>query len=238
VTRERILDAALETLKADGFAGATARGIARTGGFNQALVFYHFGSVDEVLLRAVDRMGERRLATYRERLAEAGDLSALLAVARDVLGEDVQHGAMTILSQLVAAAHGRPDFGRRLAASFDPWIDLVDQAVQRVLADTGLEGVLRSRDVALALTAPSSAWSCWASSTPDRDTPIRSWPASTPPPDSSRASSAFWAPARPAALVPHRRSTRRRAPRLGFHRGSRSLAPPTNAAPAGAGGQL
>jgi len=152
VTRERILDAALETLKADGFAGATARSIARTGGFNQALVFYHFGSVDEVLLRAVDRMGERRLATYRERLAEAGDLPALLAVARDVLGEDVQQGAMTVLSQLVAAAHGRPDFGRRLAASFDPWIDLVDQAVQRMLADTGLEGVLRSRDVAVALT--------------------------------------------------------------------------------------
>ncbi|MEO5678926.1 MAG: TetR/AcrR family transcriptional regulator, partial [Acidimicrobiales bacterium] len=126
--------------------------IARTGGFNQALVFYHFGSVDEALLSAVDRMGERRLATYTERLAGAAGLPEIVAVAREVLGEDVQQGAMTVLSQLVAGAHGRPDFGRRLAASFNPWIDLVDQAVQRVLAGTGVEAVLSSRDVAVALT--------------------------------------------------------------------------------------
>ncbi len=152
VTKARILDAALETLRVEGFSGTTARSIARTGGFNQALVFYHFGSVDEVLLRAVDRMSERRLATYRERLGQADDLPALLAVARDALGEDVQRGAMTVLSQLVAAAHGRPDFGRRLAASFDPWINLVDDAVKQVVAGTGLEGALPSRDVAVALT--------------------------------------------------------------------------------------
>lgn len=152
VTKARILDAALETLRVEGFSGTTARSIARTGGFNQALVFYHFGSVDEVLLRAVDRMSERRLATYRERLGQAADLPALLAVARDALGEDVQRGAMTVLSQLVAAAHGRPEFGRRLAAGFDPWISLVDDAVQQVVAGTGLERALPSRDVAVALT--------------------------------------------------------------------------------------
>ncbi len=152
VTRERILDAALDTLKAEGFLGTTARSIARTGDFNQALVFYHFGSVDEVLLSAVDRMGQRRLDTYRARLAEAVALPEIVAVAREVLGEDVQQGAMTVLAQLVAGAHGQPEFGRRLAASFNPWIDLVDDAVKRVVAGTGLEAVLQSRDVAVALT--------------------------------------------------------------------------------------
>ena len=152
VTRERILDAALETLRAEGFLGTTARSIARTGGFNQALVFYHFGSVDEVLLSAVDRMSQRRLTTYRGRLAEAADLPGIVAVAREVLAEDVQRGAMTVLSQLVAGAHGRVEFSRRLAASFDPWIDLVDEAVQRVVAGTGLDAVLPSRDVAVAMT--------------------------------------------------------------------------------------
>jgi hypothetical protein len=38
-------EAALETLKPTGFAGASARERARTGGFNQALLLYHFGSV-------------------------------------------------------------------------------------------------------------------------------------------------------------------------------------------------
>ena len=152
VTRERILDAALETLRAEGFLGTTARSIARTGGFNQALVFYHFGSVDEVLLSAVDRMSQRRLATYRAKLAEAVDLPQIVAVAREALAEDVQRGAMTVLSQLVAGAHGRAEFSRRLADSFEPWIDLVDEAVRRVLGGTGLTGVLPSREVAVALT--------------------------------------------------------------------------------------
>src|SRR6266581_1571812 len=44
-TKRRILDAALEALRTEGFAGATSRAIARIGGFNQALIFYHFGSL-------------------------------------------------------------------------------------------------------------------------------------------------------------------------------------------------
>ena len=51
----RIVEAAIETLKTEGFAGASARAIARTGGFNQALVFYHFGSVNELLHRGARR---------------------------------------------------------------------------------------------------------------------------------------------------------------------------------------
>jgi AcrR family transcriptional regulator len=159
-TRERILDAAVETLKAEGYLGTTARSIARTGDFNQALVFYHFGSVDEVLLSAVDRMSERRLAIYRQRVAEVtadpgfglADVSALVAVAREALSEDAQAGAMTVLSQMVAGAHGRPELGVRLAASFSPWIDLVEDAVGRVVAGSGFESLIPAREVATALT--------------------------------------------------------------------------------------
>jgi AcrR family transcriptional regulator len=152
VTRERILDAALDTLKAEGYLGTTARSIARTGGLNQALVFYHFGSVDEVLLSAVDRMGERRLAVYRDRVAEAADLPAIVAVARDALGEDAHAGVITVLAQMVAGAHGRPELGRRLAASFSPWIDLVEAAVHRVVDGTPFASALPAREVATALT--------------------------------------------------------------------------------------
>ena len=152
VTRERILDAAIETLKTEGYLGTTARSIARTGDFNQALVFYHFGSVDEVLLSAVDRMGERRLATYRDRVAGASDVAALVAVAREALSEDAHSGAITVLSQMVAGAHGRPELGRRLSASFSPWIDLVEEALYRVVDGTGLESVLPGREIATALT--------------------------------------------------------------------------------------
>jgi AcrR family transcriptional regulator len=151
-TREKILDAALATLTAEGFLGTTARSIARTGGFNQALVFYHFGSVDEVLVASVERMSERRLAVYRERVAQAADLPAIVAVAREVLGEDMAGGAITVLAQMVAGAHGRAHLGTRLARVWDPWIDVVESAVLRVVEGTGFEGVIPAHDLAFALT--------------------------------------------------------------------------------------
>ncbi len=57
-TRDRIIDAALRTVRDEGLVRTSVRQIARTGGFNQALVFYHFGSVEELLLAALERSGE------------------------------------------------------------------------------------------------------------------------------------------------------------------------------------
>jgi len=96
--------------------------------------------------------GERRLAVYRDRVAAAADLPAIVAVAREALGEDAHAGVITVLSQMVAGAHGRPELGRRLAASFSPWIDLVEEAVTRILGGTPFASALPAREVATALT--------------------------------------------------------------------------------------
>ena len=57
-TREKLIDAARSCLLTEGIAGASARAIARHGDLNQALVFYHYGSV-EGLLAATARQGAR-----------------------------------------------------------------------------------------------------------------------------------------------------------------------------------
>ena len=64
-TKATIVEAALETLKTRGFAGTSAREIAKIGNFNQALIFYHFGSVQNVLLAALDLVSARRMSAYR-----------------------------------------------------------------------------------------------------------------------------------------------------------------------------
>src|SRR5205807_2413899 len=79
-TAETIVDATLETLRQRGFAGATSRAIARTGGFNQALVFYHFGSLENLLVAALERTSEERLARYRAAVAEVATLDELIPV--------------------------------------------------------------------------------------------------------------------------------------------------------------
>jgi hypothetical protein len=63
-TEARIAEAALETLKARRFAGASAPEIARTGGFNQALPLYHFGSVHNALLSALELVSNHRVRAH------------------------------------------------------------------------------------------------------------------------------------------------------------------------------
>ncbi|TMK57251.1 MAG: helix-turn-helix transcriptional regulator, partial [Actinobacteria bacterium] len=77
-TAQTIADAALETLREEGFAGATSRAIARRGGFNQALIFYHHGSLERLLVAALRQTSEQRLERYREAVAGASTLDELI----------------------------------------------------------------------------------------------------------------------------------------------------------------
>ncbi len=57
--RERILEACLEVLKSDGYAGVTIAKIAARAGENGALVSYHFGSKQGAVAAAGRELGER-----------------------------------------------------------------------------------------------------------------------------------------------------------------------------------
>ena len=95
-TKLQIVEAALETLKTKGFAGASAREIARTGGFNQALIFYHFGSVRNVLLAALDLVSERRMRATGRRSSDAGQCPSSRPRAHDLCRRPragLRHGA-------------------------------------------------------------------------------------------------------------------------------------------------
>lgn len=55
--RERILDAAIETLKADGYGGLTLAKVASRAGEGKALVTYHFGSKQGLVAAAARDLG-------------------------------------------------------------------------------------------------------------------------------------------------------------------------------------
>jgi AcrR family transcriptional regulator len=151
-TRRKIVEAALETLKAEGIAGTSARAIARTGGFNQALIFYHFGSVNDVLLAGVERLSNDRLARYESKLEGVESLPDLVAVATELHREDSQSGHITVLSQMLAAAASAPEIGPELRRKFDPWVNLVEETVRRVLSGTPMESMVPVEDIAFAIT--------------------------------------------------------------------------------------
>src|SRR5919198_4379118 len=132
-TAQTIVEAALETLKEDGFAGATSRAIARRGGFNQALIFYYFGSLEGLLLAALERASTERLARYRPAVENVRTLDELIPVMADLWEQDRAAGAVRVVSQMVAGAVNRPELAERVVALMEPWVELARETVERVL---------------------------------------------------------------------------------------------------------
>jgi AcrR family transcriptional regulator len=152
-TRTRILDAALAALRADGIAGVSARSIARHGDFNQALIFYHFGSVEGLLVAVARSESERRSALYADALREVGSLSELVAVARRLHDEEFQAGTVAALTQMLAGAVGSEDLSRGIREALDPWTSLVGETIARLLGDTPYAELLPAADLTAAVAA-------------------------------------------------------------------------------------
>lgn len=152
-TKARLVEAAVETLKAKGFAGASAREIARTGGFNQALVFYHFGSVQNLLLAGLDLVSERRMRAYGSAFERAQTVSELAALAREIYDEDLENGYVTVLGEMVAGGVSDPRLGRRVVARLRPWMDMVERKVRTLVAGSLFESMVPPRDLGFAIIA-------------------------------------------------------------------------------------
>ena len=152
-TRSRIVEAAVQTIKERGFAATSARAIAATGGFNQALVFYHFGSVNDLLIAALDHTSELRMARYRAAIDSVESLPELLAVASEAYREDLAGGHIKVLAEMIAGASAMPELGPEIAARMQPWITFTEEAVIRVMAGSSVGPLVPSGDLAFAIVS-------------------------------------------------------------------------------------
>jgi AcrR family transcriptional regulator len=152
-TKLQIAEAALETLKSVGFAGASARAIAHQGGFNQALIFYHFGSVQTALLAAFDLISDRRMREYGPHLEAAASASQLARLARRIYDDDLERGYVTALGEMVAGGVSDPVLGAEVAARIEPWIELVQSKLCHLLEGSALLSVIAPRDLAFGVVA-------------------------------------------------------------------------------------
>lgn len=152
-TRSRLLAGALTCLLDQGIAKTSARTIAAAAGVNQALIFYHFGSVDALLAAACQEAAERRVARYRERLAEVTSLGGLLAVGREIHAEEHADGNVAVLAQLLAGAQTNPQLGPATAAGLRLWIEEIERVLERVIAGTPLDGLVDAPGLARAVAA-------------------------------------------------------------------------------------
>lgn len=152
-TRLKLLEGALRTVVEQGIAKTSARSIAATAGVNQALVFYHFGSVDELLAAACVHGAEQRVSRYRERLAALDSLTELLAFARAMHAEERAAGHVALLGQLLAAGQTAPALAAATSAGLALWIEELEAVLTRLLAATPLAAFADPAGLARAAAA-------------------------------------------------------------------------------------
>jgi AcrR family transcriptional regulator len=147
------VEAAIEVLRERGFAAATARIIATAAGCNQGLIFYHFGSVVNLLLAALDEVSARRRQRYESFLAGVRDLDQLVGLGVEIFREDLDSGDAAVLVEMIAGASSTPGLGAEVKARMAPWTQFAAGAIETVLGPSPLAGLAPAEELAHAIVA-------------------------------------------------------------------------------------
>lgn len=150
-TRDKLLDAAAETLARDGLSGCSARTIAARAEVNQALVFYHFGSVSDLLDAAVRRSVDLAVASYRDRFADVGSIRELLALGRDLHRTERRRGNVAQMAQVMSGAQRDPALAKAGRYAMQRWSSEVEDVLARLLPGSPVEGLVDPRGLARAV---------------------------------------------------------------------------------------
>jgi len=78
VRREEIVLAALEQIRTRGIAGVRAADVAKALDVSTALIFYHFGTLETLIIEAFRQAAEKDLATLRDELERGGPVETRL----------------------------------------------------------------------------------------------------------------------------------------------------------------
>jgi AcrR family transcriptional regulator len=148
-----LIEAATASLKEEGFAGTSARAVARRAGVNSALLFYYFGSLNDLLLAALDKSASKRMARYREAVNAAETPNQLATVAKDIYTEDLEGGHITLFSELIAASLSHPELGPEIMTRAEPWVQFVEETFDQVFGKGALGDLIPGKDLAYAVIA-------------------------------------------------------------------------------------
>jgi AcrR family transcriptional regulator len=135
---EALLDAAERVLVDAGYAGITTRRLAEEAGVNHGLVHYYFGSVENLLVRTLERFTERLITRQREMYAaDMPFLEKWRTAMRYLMSEDVTYEKVWV--ELQALAWNQPDLRERLAHVNTEWRAVLTEAFEQPHRELGIE---------------------------------------------------------------------------------------------------
>jgi AcrR family transcriptional regulator len=136
-TEQALLDAAERLLGGVDASGITTRRVADEAGANHGLVHYYFGSVEQLLVRVLERFTERLIERQRELYAADVPFLEKWRTAMAYLDEDLPY--QKIWFELQALAWNRPELQERLAWVHAEWRAVLVDALAHVREELGLD---------------------------------------------------------------------------------------------------
>ena len=136
---QAFLDAAERLLVDLGYAAITTRRLAQEAGANQGLVHYYFGSMENLLVRVLERFTERLIV--RQRAMYAADLPFIdkWRQAMGYLDEDFSSGYQKVWYELQAMAWSKPELRERIAHVTEEWREVLTEAYQQARREHGID---------------------------------------------------------------------------------------------------
>jgi AcrR family transcriptional regulator len=140
-TRMALLDAAEELLISKGVVGITTRKVADRAGVNQALVHYHFGTVEQLLLAVLERVSvkvkERSEQIYAR---EDSFIDGWFKETEAKITVDFRRGWGKVWLENLTLAANRPKIGKRYAKAATMTRKLHEEHVADMLERLGVDG--------------------------------------------------------------------------------------------------
>ncbi|MEO9324996.1 TetR family transcriptional regulator [Nocardioides sp. C4-1] len=152
-TRQRLIEATAEALRTDGIAGVSARTVAARAEVNQALVFYHFGTMSELIQAATRAAVDDNVAYYRERFAQIGSLRELLEAGHEIHDRERETGNIAVMAQLMAGAQQDLLLAEAARYAMARWCEQIEVVVRRLMADGPLAEVVDPAGLAQMISA-------------------------------------------------------------------------------------
>jgi AcrR family transcriptional regulator len=148
---EALLSAAESLLVEVGHAGITVRKLAERAGVNHGLVHYYFGSMQDLLLRVVERFTDGLIE--RQRAMYAADVPFLekWRTAMSFLDEDADSGYQKVWFELQALGWNDAAVRERLQKVHQQWVDVLRPAFDAGLAELGVDRTLYPTDAVVSL---------------------------------------------------------------------------------------
>jgi AcrR family transcriptional regulator len=135
---EALLDAAERVLVDAGYAAITTRRLAEEAGVNHGLVHYYFGSVENLLVRTLERFTERLVSRQRDMYAaDMPFLEKWRTAMRYLMSEDVAYEKVWL--ELQALGWNHPDLRERLARVNAEWRSVLTEAFEQPHRELGIE---------------------------------------------------------------------------------------------------